>query len=588
MNETERKKIILVDDNMASLTIGRDILKAHYEVYPAPSAVKMFEILEKILPQMILLDVDMPDINGFEAIKKLKADTRLSNIQVIFLTAMSDEASELKGLELGALDYIYKPFSAPLLLKRIETHLAKLHSDEANKIKSSFLAGMSHEIRTPMNAIIGMTELLQHEPLNNQQMGFVNDINSSAQTLLTILSDLIDLSKIEIGKFVLTPVDYNFRTFIGSVVTTVTYLAEKRGINFIFKEGGELPNHLFGDHIRLKQILLTLCQNAVKFTDSGFVRLSVFGEKNKISFEIQDTGRGINKIDLPKIFDVYAQLKNRAIVGTGLGLSITKSFVELMDGTISVESEDGAGTTFKISIPIVGGEEKISHDEDKHKKLFAPNANVLVVDDNDFNLKVACGLLGIYKIAAKTVMSGQAAIDSVQREDFDIVFMDHMMPHMDGVVATEKIRKLGGKFRLLPIVALTATTIEGAREMFLSHGFNGYLPKPINVKEMRNILIEWLPPDKITDEMPVPEKPKEKPESILSDIAKISEINTEIGLNRFAGNEKLYKETIEDFHKNFKPKCEKLQDQLEANDISNFAISIHFMKTSLATIGAMR
>jgi signal transduction histidine kinase/HPt (histidine-containing phosphotransfer) domain-containing protein len=598
--ETNRSKIVLVDDNITSLTIGRDMLRANYEVYPAPSAAKLFEILENILPELILLDVEMPETNGFEVIKRLKADARLCHIPVIFVTVKSDEGSELEGLSLGAIDYVHKPFSAPLLLKRIENHLSKKHADEANQIKSSFLASMSHEIRTPMNAIIGMTELLLHEPLSAHQMDFVNDIRTSSHSLLAIINDLLDLSKIETGKFDLVPVNYDFNRFIGNISSMITYLAEKKGIDFKLVKENQLPEYLFGDENRLRQVLTNLCENAVKFTDRGYVRLYIAAGNDTLTFEITDTGRGIRKEDLPKLFDVYAQsdaLKNRAIVGTGLGLSICKSFVDMMGGRIKADSVDGHGSVFTVTVPLVpGSKETVRHDKSDaaDQKIYAPDADVLIVDDNEFNLKVAAGLLGLSKINVKTALSGQEAIDLVQRHDFDVIFMDHMMPHMDGVMATKKIRELGGKFRLLPIITLTATAIKGAREMFLSNGFNGFMSKPVDMRELQKTLKEWLPPEKIIEQTDLGAVPSGKNAAraeksvFMTAVGGVGEINAEIGLSRFSGIESLYRDVLEDFYGALLPKYEKMRGFLAESDITGFAIAVHAMKSELSTIGAMR
>ena len=601
MNTNEnRSKIVLVDDNITNLEIGRDMLRDYYEVYPADSAEKLFEILENVspLPKLILLDVKMPEMNGFEAIKILKANSRFQEIPVIFLTVKNDEESELEGLSLGAIDYIHKPFSAPLLLKRIENHLEKRQSDEASRFKSSFLAGMSHEIRTPMNAIIGMTELLLHEPLNAHQMGFVNDIHASAHSLLSIINDILDLSKIETGKLELIPVNYDFHLFTGNIVSMITYLAEKKGIDFKFEQDGELPAYLYGDEIRLKQVLVNICGNAVKFTDRGGVCLYVSASENTVKFEITDTGKGIRKEDIPKLFDVYEQsdtLRNRAVVGTGLGLAICKSFVEMMNGEIKADSVKGHGSVFTITVPLVPGQKQEAENniQSKEKSIIAPAADILVVDDNEFNLKVASGLLGLHKIKAQTALSGKEAIELVQKYDFDIVFMDHMMPHMDGVQATDIIRKLGGKYRLLPIIALTANTVKGAREMFLSHGLNGFIGKPIDTSELNKILTEWLPPEKLTElseseNLLYKNKSERLENNLLDSISKIKEINVEIGLKRFSGIEELYLDTLKNFCLALLPKCSKMQTFIDNEDLSNFAIAVHGMKSELATIGAMR
>jgi CheY-like chemotaxis protein len=275
-----------------------------------------------------------------------------------------------------------------------------------------------------------------------------------------------------------------------------------------------------------------------------------------------------------------------------LGLSISKTFVEMMGGTIIVDSEYEQGSVFMIIIPIVlGKREEVKSNKGimEGHTLIAPDAKVLVVDDNEFNIRVAEGLLSLFKIDAQKASSGKEAIQLVQNNDYDIVFMDHMMPEMDGVEATGIIRKLGGKYKNLPIIALTANAVQGAKEMFLSNGFDGFISKPIDIQEMYRILKEWLPLDKIEirKENATPEENHETDSEFLSELYKIDEIDVEIGLKRVSGMETMYRETIELFNQKLVPDCIGMYDKLNYGDISGFAISIHAMKSALSTIGAM-
>jgi len=477
-------------------------------------------------------------------------------------------------------------------------HIEKHRSDEANKMKTSFLANMSHEIRTPMNAIIGMTELLVNESLTNRQQTYVNDISVSSHGLMAIINDILDLSKIESGKLELSPTDYDFHLFMDNISSMYKYVAQRKGLDFKFELEGEMPKCLFGDDIRLRQVLINICGNAVKFTNQGFIRLKVTTAAGSITFEIEDTGTGIRKDDADKLFDPFARSdsqKSRYIVGTELGLSISKNFIEMMGGTVSVKSDYGQGTIITITIPRIDGNENAIMHEDKEKKnkaFIAPSAKVLVVDDTEVNLKVASGLLKLYHINVQTVFSGMEAIDMVKNTDFDIVFMDHMMPEMDGVEATKEIRKLGGKYKHLPVIALTANAVHGAKEMFMTNGLDDFISKPIDVNILAEMLRKWLPAEKIeeyTERLP-PENAGADigaQDSFLDSVKKISMINTEIGMSRVSGMEDMYRETVELFNKKLLSECDKMAGFLTGGDLHNLAISVHGMKSSLATIGAM-
>ena len=378
-------------------------------------------------------------------------------------------------------------------------------AQSANKAKSEFLANMSHEIRTPMNAIIGMSEILGHEELNDRQISYVNDIRTSAQSLLGIINDILDMSKIEAGRLELQPTDYIFEQFADNIVSMFTHVAGNKGLDFIYETSGNIPECLLGDDIRLRQALTNICGNAVKFTEKGYVKLSVTTDGGMLIFKVEDTGTGIYKEDIPKLFNAFEQAdksKNRGLVGTGLGLSITKAFVEMMGGEITAESEYGHGAAFTISVPIVeGNAENIRQVKASSitRAISAPDAKVLVTDDNGFNLKVASGFLNFMDIEAELADSGAKAIELVQEKDYDIVFMDHMMPEMDGVETVHKIRELGGKYEELTIIALTANAIAGAREMFLENGFNDFVSKPIDASELQDIVLRHLPKGKIQE-----------------------------------------------------------------------------------------
>ncbi|MDR0221651.1 MAG: response regulator, partial [Lachnospiraceae bacterium] len=463
------------------------------------------------------------------------------------------------------------------------------NAEELSRIKSSFLASMSHEIRTPMNAIIGMSELLSKERLSEHQKQYVGDIWTSATSLLAIINDILDISKIESGKFELLPVHYNFVDMLENVKSIFRIMAHKKGIDYLLEMGEGVPAYLYGDDIRLKQVLVNLSSNAVKFTEHGYVALQVSVDAETITIKVTDTGVGIPPQALEGIFDPFTQAdtkKHRHIKGTGLGLSISKQFVEMMGGTIGAESVVGEGSVFTVAIPkTVGDEALVAAADEEVEPFYAPTAQVLVTDDNALNLKVASGFLEMYGIKADTVSSGEEALQKVQEKAYDLVFMDHMMPGMDGVETTGAIRALGGKFTELPIVALTANSIVGSEEVFLANGLNGYLSKPIETKRLADVLGRWIPAEKMAERPAVTEQVHDGPAGFLDRLAQIPEINIEKGLGNLSQKEDLYEEMLEMFSNRAAGECESMSGFLVEGNIERFAIAIHGIKASLLTLG---
>jgi signal transduction histidine kinase/spermidine/putrescine-binding protein/FixJ family two-component response regulator/HPt (histidine-containing phosphotransfer) domain-containing protein len=478
-------------------------------------------------------------------------------------------------------------FANAIIRNDMETEI--FHAEELSRIKSSFLASMSHEIRTPMNAVIGMSELLSKEKLTERQRQYVGDIWSSATSLLAIINDILDISKIEAGKFELLPVHYNLTAMLENVQSIFRIMAQKKGIDFILEIKDGVPAYLYGDDIRLKQVVVNLCGNAVKFTESGYVKLQVSSSGESVIIKVADTGSGISEQALEGIFDPFTQAdkkKNRHITGTGLGLPISKQFIELMGGEVSVQSTVGKGSEFTVSIPKVCGDEaQVSSAASDTEPFYAPAASVLVTDDNELNLKVASGFLKMYGITADTASSGEEALQKVREKAYDMVFMDHMMPGMDGVETTKAIRALGGNFETLTVVALTANSLVGSEEVFLSNGLNDYMPKPIEARKLAEVLGRWIPADKI-EARPAEGETAAESGDFLTALAAIPAINPEKGMNNFFRKEDLYKETLELFSNRAIGECEAMGGFLDKGDIGRFAISIHAMKTSLLTLGA--
>ena len=624
----EKNSILIVDDDTSNLMELTHILKSDYKVRAVRDGTSALENAKEYLPDIILLDVIMPDMNGFEVLAELKKTDKTKAIPVIFITGMKESVNESEGLTMGAVDYIRKPFDTTVVKLRVSQQLKIINlqreleravavaenaakaAEAASKSKSSFLTNMSHEIRTPMNAIMGITDILmQSQTLPDEIAEGLDKIYASSEMLLGIINDILDFSKIEAGKLDIIPAQYKVASMVNDAIHLNMMRIGNRPITFELKIEGDVPAELIGDELRIKQILNNLLSNAFKYTDAGKVTMSFIAEWERgkedvvIVLNVEDTGHGMTREQLDKLFDEYSRFNeeaNRNIEGTGLGLSITQHLVNLMDGQLSVESEPDKGTSVSIRLPQKAkGSEILGDDVAENLRRFRqssitysekrklerepmPYGNVLIVDDTETNLFVAVRLMKFYKLQIDTAINGREAIDKVKKGMvYDIIFMDHMMPEMDGMEATKHLRDHGYKS---PVVALTANAVAGQSDVFLGNGFDDFISKPIDIVQLDNVLNKHI-------------RDKQTPEVIRA--ARQQNQNTDATVDSslqidhrseppddLAMDPQFLESAISDTRK-----AVNLLDELclsntyeKDDDLRRFAITVHGMKSTLRTI----
>ncbi len=595
-------------------------------------------------------------------------------------------------------------------------HQANIEIEKVANLKSDFLANMSHEIRTPMNAVIGLAEMALREDLPPNARDYINQIKSSGKTLLTIINDILDFSKVESGKMDIVEEEYEPVSVINDISSIVSTRLEKEDVEFILDMNPKIPRKLVGDNIRLKQIIINLANNAVKFTKSGQVKLSfdykeVDDDDIELLFSVEDTGIGIKKTDMSRLFQSFQQLdskRNRNIEGSGLGLAISKQLLQLMHGDIKVESTYGEGSTFSFNLPqkVIDMEPsiQINHTEqetlygyvenayiskqleedltrlgytyqnmssttellenlvncksyvfleaksftpevqsfitthpdmtaivlvnfkstqsydipnvitakkplsslylaaifneevhffdnqessDEYYDFTAPEAKILIVDDNTVNLTVCEGLLEPLSMQVDTAVSGQDAIDKISKKKYDLILMDHMMPEIDGVETTHIIRRFHKEYEEVPIIALTANAVFGIKEMFIQEGLNDFIAKPIEVRILVSKLKRWLPKAKLknvnTKNTQAGKENRIQPQEEVAPI--IQDLDTASAL-KLLGSAKLFWNVLKDYYHTIPKKHALIKQYTEEKNWHSYTIEVHALKSASKQIGA--
>ncbi len=482
----------------------------------------------------------------------------------------------------------------------------------ASQAKSRFLANMSHEIRTPINGIMGMNAILLDE-LNDgntkEARQYAVNINSASQTLLSIINDILDISKIESGKMELIPVEYEIFSVLNDCYNITFSRAAEKGLKFFMDIDPNIPSVLFGDEVHFRQIINNFLSNAVKYTPSGHVtlrlrELSRIGGMVRLSVEVADTGIGIKKEDIGKLFGNFTRLdeqKNHYIEGTGLGLALTEKLIKLMGGEITVKSEYGKGSVFRAvitqeivnSAPVGDFSERYNEFSDQHKEksdaTVLHGVSILVVDDVEMNIQVVNGMLKRTHVDVDTAYSGRECLEKIAKKHYDIIFLDHMMPEMDGIETFGQMKIFEHKNKNTPVIILTANAVVGAREMYLENGFADYLSKPILRDELIETIIKYLPKEPVSGNVANIKTEERENTDISDENADLTErfpmLDTKVGMNYCMDDAEFYIEMIETYlHSD---KRHEIENAYETDNWNDYETYVHALKSTSLNIGAV-
>ncbi len=600
----------------------------------ASFAVKLLMMMAAVVIPVIVLTYYVAVKLAVEPLKKVST----------FMSAYASESDENKtemlkqmpNMEPKMKDEIWDVYhSLLIMLGNMNRYIAKIRDDkqieaeleasrQANEAKTSFLSNMSHEIRTPINAVLGMDEVIIRETKEENILGYARDIQSAGKTLLALINDILDFSKIESGKMEIIPAEYNVRDLVEDLVNMVSFRARGKGLNLEAKINPHLPVHLYGDELRLKQIITNILTNAVKYTEKGYVTLAVDYEKLDkkhimLRVSVKDTGIGIKSEDLEKLFAPFERIdekRNLTIEGSGLGMSIVRSLLFMMGSSLDVKSTYGRGSNFSFEVvqEVMEwheiGDVDIQSSELKpvkkyHESFRAPNAKILVVDDTKTNHLVMKGLLKNTRVKIDMADSGNEALYLMKTHHYHMLFVDHRMPGMDGIEMMQHLLSMTDNVNIdTPAIAMTANVVSGAREMYLENGFWDYISKPVDGERLEEMMVTYLPPELVefphdedfeesvgrderaeTDQDTTGEEIGEEGGEDMSDLQKLQGVDLNEAMQN-CGDAETLRDIVKEFRTVIAEKADLIEEYYEARDYKNYTVQVHALKSSARLIGA--